>query len=270
MALFKSRKGSDDPPAAAVPSESVDAARKRARHRLIGAALLVLAGVIGFPLLFDTQPRPIAVDIPIEIPDKNKARPVAIVVAPPARASAEAPVVKAAPVVTPKPSEKVADKVTDKSTDKSTDKAPDKLTDKGPEKIAEKITEKVTERVVMPAAKPLADAAAKAAVAEAKPAAKPSDAAKAQALLDGSSGDKPAPAETRFVVQVGAFADAALAKEARAKLERAGLKTYTTVVETKEGQRTRVRVGPFVDRTDADTAASKIKALDLPAAILVL
>jgi DedD protein len=31
-----------------------------------------------------------------------------------------------------------------------------------------------------------------------------------------------------------------------------------------------VRVGPFADKTDADTAASKIKALDLPAAILVL
>lgn len=270
MALFKSRKGSDDPPSAAVPSESFDAARKRARHRLIGAALLVLAGVIGFPLLFDTQPRPIAVDIPIEIPDKNKARPVAIVAAPVAPAAAPAPVAKAAPLVAPKPSEKAAEKVTEKVAEKVADKP----TDKGPEKIAEKGSEKgsekVTEKVMTPATKPLADAAAKAAAAEAKPAAKPSDAAKAQALLDGSSGDKPAPAETRFVVQVGAFADAALAKEARAKLERAGLKTYTTVVETKEGQRTRVRVGPFVDRTSADTAASKIKALDLPAAILVL
>ena len=43
--------------------------RKRAKHRLIGAAVLVLAGVIGFPLLFDNQPRPISVDIPIEIPE---------------------------------------------------------------------------------------------------------------------------------------------------------------------------------------------------------
>ena len=51
--------------------------RRRARHRLIGAAVLVLVGVIGFPLLFDTQPRPIAVDIPIEIPDRNKVKPLA-------------------------------------------------------------------------------------------------------------------------------------------------------------------------------------------------
>ena len=52
--------------------------RRRARHRLIGAVVLVLIGVIGFPLLFDTQPRPIAVDIPIEIPDRNKAKPLPI------------------------------------------------------------------------------------------------------------------------------------------------------------------------------------------------
>ena len=62
--------------AAAAPAESVEAMRRRARHRLLGAAVLVLVGVIGFPLLFDTQPRPVAVDIPIEIPDRNKAKPL--------------------------------------------------------------------------------------------------------------------------------------------------------------------------------------------------
>ena len=72
MALFKSRKKKvDEPVAAASPAESIEVMRRRARHRLIGAVVLVLAGVIGFPLLFDTQPRPVAVDIPIEIPDRN-------------------------------------------------------------------------------------------------------------------------------------------------------------------------------------------------------
>ena len=72
----------------------------------------------------------------------------------------------------------------------------------------------------------------------------------------------------RFVVQVGAFADAAKAREARLKVERAGLKTYTHVAETKDGKRIRVRVGPFDNRAEADKAARKIKGLDLPAAIL--
>ncbi len=85
MAFFKFRwpgRKRDDVQAAAQP-ESVEVLRRRAKHRLIGAAILVLLGVIGFPLLFDTQPRPIAVDIPIEIPDKNKTKPLVIPAAPP-------------------------------------------------------------------------------------------------------------------------------------------------------------------------------------------
>ena len=50
--------------------------------------------------------------------------------------------------------------------------------------------------------------------------------------------------DERFIVQVGAFADADKAKEVRVKLERAGLKTHTQVVDSKDGKRTRVRVGP--------------------------
>ena len=76
MALFKLRKKVDEPVAAASPAESIEAMRRRARHRLIGAVVLVLVGVVGFPLLFDTQPRPVPVDIPIEIPDRNKVKPL--------------------------------------------------------------------------------------------------------------------------------------------------------------------------------------------------
>src|SRR5574344_1523322 len=57
---------------------TVEQMRVRARHRLLGAAVLVAAGVIGFPLLFDSQPRPIPVDIPIEIPDRNKVAPLVV------------------------------------------------------------------------------------------------------------------------------------------------------------------------------------------------
>ena len=89
MAFFKLRSQGNEarPAAVTAPAESVEAMRRRARHRLIGAAVLVLVGVVGFPLLFDTQPRPIAVDIPIEIPDRNKVKPLAV---PPAPAPAAA------------------------------------------------------------------------------------------------------------------------------------------------------------------------------------
>ena len=73
-----------------------------------------------------------------------------------------------------------------------------------------------------------------------------------------------------MVVQVGAFADASKADEARLRLEKAGLRTYTQVTDTKEGKRTRVRVGPFASKAEADQAAAKIKLLGLPAAVLTL
>ena len=250
MAFFKFRKGGDDTVSAAAPLESVDAMRRRAMHRLIGAVVLVVAGVIGFPMLFDNQPRPIAVDIPIEIPDKNKARPIVLPAVPPVTApavdAAAAPAVAAnEPPVDVKPFEKLVAPAVKKSAESA-------------------------KPVAVPVAPPVATAVP-------KPAPPPSatlDAAKAQGLLEGKSTASPdaaAPStEGRFVVQVGAFADATKAKEARTKLERAGLKTYTQVVETKDGPRTRVRVGPFGDKAQAEVSAAKIKALDLPASILVL
>jgi DedD protein len=100
----------------------------------------------------------------------------------------------------------------------------------------------------------------------------PSEADRARALLEGRSVEPqpPAAASQRIVVQVGAFADANLAREARLKLERAGLKTYTHVAETPQGRRIRVRVGPFATQAEADKAAARVKALGLPAAILTL
>ncbi len=256
MAFFKFRKGGDEQTSTAPPPESVEAMRKRAKHRLIGAAVLVLIGVIGFPLLFDNQPRPIAVDIPIEIPDKNKTKPLSIPVAPAAPAAVPAAVAPA-----PAPAVSAA-------------------TPAVPAPVA---AAKVEDKAAKPAAAPASEAAKTAAKPETRPAdkplAKPEEGAKPQALLEGKEADKKDTKEAdkkavasdeRFIVQVGAFADVTKARAARLKLEQAGLKTYTQVVETKDGRRIRVRVGPFAGKAEADKAAEKIKKLDLPAAILTL
>ncbi|MDP3828382.1 MAG: SPOR domain-containing protein, partial [Polaromonas sp.] len=101
MPFFNFRRGQPSAAAgSAAQTESVEVMRKRAKHRLIGAVVLVLAGVIGFPLLFDTQPRPVAVDIPIEIPAKSGVKPLVM----PAPATAPAVAASAAPAG----SEKVA------------------------------------------------------------------------------------------------------------------------------------------------------------------
>lgn len=248
------------------PPQSIEAIRRRARHRLIGAAVLVLLGVIGFPLLFDTEPRPILVDIPIEIPSKNPkpAMPATPVVTPAvkeAAKSAPAPAKPAEASVAANESLGEREEVVASESPRPTQKPVDKLTDKAPTPAIEK-----------PPQKP--ETAALQAPVKATPAS--ADAERARALLQGKPDpDKPLaakpPAGTeRLVVQVGAFAEAAGAREVRSKLERAGLKTYTHVAQTPQGERTRVRVGPFDNRADAEKAAARVKALGLPAAVLTL
>ena len=244
MAFFKFRKTGAESDAIATQPESIEALRKRAKQRLIGASILVLVGVIGFPLVFDTQPRPIAVDIPIDIPDRGKAGTTNTAVgAVSAPASAPAPAAPApaaeAPVFVPPVAEPTA-----------------------PTKPAAPAAAAV-------ASAPAPAAASAPAAPPVRAAASAADGDRARALLEG----KPASAaavEGRFVVQVGAFADPARAREARQTLEKAGLKTYTQVADTKEGKRIRVRVGPFETRAEADKAAAKVKTLDLPASVLTL
>ena len=281
MAFFKFRwPGQGEQQQAEKPSkrsrtpqaESIEVMRRRARHRLIGAAVLVLVGVVGFPLLFDTQPRPIPVDIPIEIPDRNKVAPL-VVPAP----VADAPAAKPAAPATPEPAPTAAVQ----RPAPSRTAAANGLAE-GEELVpsARPAPAKPTPAPAPAAAKPAVKHDAKQPAApvpspapEPKPAGRADDSARARALLEGRSTEAPAAAsaeEARFIVQVGAFADAEKAREARTKVERAGLKTYTQVVDTKDGKRTRVRVGPFTNRAEADKAAARIKALDLSASVLTL
>lgn len=233
--------------------------RKRAKHRLIGASVLVLAGVVGFPLLFDTQPRPIAVDIPIEIPGKNTAKPLVM----PAKSE---PAREAATPASAPGQDKVA-------VASSLGAKEEIVGDKKPAPVVQAASapKKEAEPVSKPEAKPAPKAEAKPEPKpEAKPLPKADDGARAKALLDGQAAAAPTASTERLVVQVGAFAEMDKAQEVRLKLEKAGLKTYTQVAETKDGKRIRVRVGPFASKAEADKAAIKIKSLDLPAAILTL
>jgi DedD protein len=292
MAFFKFRargpKGDEQP---ASPAETIDDMRRRARHRLIGATVLVLVGVLGFPLLFDTQPRPIQVDIPIEIPDRDKAKLPG--------AGAGGKIAQAGPeVAVPPPAERSGSVAADASlaakeevlapraqpappvrTEAKAEPRPEpKAEPARPEAKAEHRSEPKSEPKAEPRNEPKAEARSEP-KAEPKPAAPADSGARARALLEGKTAT-PAPAVAasagaaeqagRFVVQVGAFADAEKAREARTRLERAGLKTYTQEVQTKDGARIRVRVGPYGQRADADKAADRIKALSLPATVLSL
>ena len=265
-------------PAAPEPAaaDAVQLARTRARHRLIGAAVLVVAGIIGFPLLFETQPRPIPVDLPIEIARKENLpmlpMPGAGAEAPARPASVPAPLPAPMPAAAPAkpapPAPRVINETPAEAGREVAPAAPLASSPASPAPASAAAVEKATP------AKPVAPPAVK---ASAPPAAAvvAVDGARAQALLEGKPGaatEAPAAAASaaRFVVQVGAFAEPAALKEARAKVEKLGLKTYTQVAETPTGPRTRVRVGPFETRDEAERAAAKLKAAAMPAAILAL
>jgi DedD protein len=93
---------------------------------------------------------------------------------------------------------------------------------------------------------------------------------KAQPAALPASAPSAATEAGRFVVQIGAFADATAAREVRLKVETLGLKTYTQVVETPQGKRIRVRVGPFATQEEAGKVLARLKAAKLPGAVLTL
>ena len=224
MAFFKSRKNANtatedsDSDTSAPPT--IDALRRRARQRLIGATVLVLIAVVGFPLLFDTQPRPVAVDIRVNMPDKDKVKADAAVQPLPDAAAHSPAAVAADKQAAAEPKEEIL-----------------------PPKVPAKAESVASDQS---ASKPAESAAAPAAAADNKA------------------------ATPRFVVQVGSYAEESKVKEVRGKLGKLGLKTYTHVAETKEGKRTRVRIGPFDTKEEAQKAIDKIKGLQLQAVILTL
>lgn len=235
--------------AKASAADDVQVLRVRARRRLIGAAVLVAAGVVGFPLIFETQPRPIPVDLPIEIPRKETVPPLAVPTREPLAQQTE-------PASTPEPTPAVeapvpaeARKVAEKPVEKPAEKPVERAVEKPPVKVAEKPADKPVEK---PADKPKAHA---------------NDGARAQALLEGKD---TAPTAARYIVQVGAYGENKAAQEVRAKVEKLGLKTYAQAVDTADGRRVRVRLGPFASRDEAERAAAKLKGAGLPGAILTL
>ena len=233
LSSFLKRETATSPGETGVADEvgPVHDARVRARRRLIGAVVLLAAGMVLFPWLFESKPRPLPLDIAIDVARKDSAalpKPV--------------PVAPRAAKPTPPP-----DAGNEAPAAVALEAAPNKLE----------------------ASPPVPQPSAPAAVVAAAPAPAPTPAATPQ----GAASPPAAAASAgtgRFVVQVGAFNEATALREARGKVERLGLKTYTQVIETASGARTRVRVGPFETRDEADRASARLKAAGQPAYILVL
>lgn len=236
--------------------------KKRARRRLVGAIALALAVAIGLPMVLDSEPKPLASDIAIQIPSKDKLSLTPVLsqdavnnaavksaaketqeqvdkaaAAEQAKAAAEQAAQDKAAAAKPKeaPAEAKPDAKADARHDavKPEPKAETKVVDAPKEKVAPKVA----------ADKPAA----------AKP--EGDDAARALAILEGKgAADAAGP---KFMVVAIALATPEKIAEAQEKIKANGMKSSTQKVPTEAGERTRVRVGPFA-KDEAEKARARL------------
>jgi DedD protein len=264
--------------------------KKRARRRLVGAIMLALGVAVGLPMLLDSEPKPLSSDIEIKIPSKDKPSadvapaPSAAVPAAAALDSKEEIVddVKPAPAakLSPAAAAPVVAAVDTTKADEAKAKAEARAEAQAraqadrelkarqdadykqeqERKLAEaKAEAKLKEK--QDAERKLAEAKA-AKPAETKSAAKPdtkSEDARALAILEGK-GAAPAADGQKFVLQVVALSDQAKVDELRARLKNAGISSFTQ--KTASGI-TRVRVGPFSSKEEAEKVKAKLNSMGL-------
>lgn len=203
--------------------------RRKARRRLIGAVTLVTVMVVALPMLLDGEPKQSGQDIVINIPPQTSGGEFSSTIVPvpeqPAAKQAQEPAPALAPAAPPAPP---------------------------PQPVAKKDE---------------APAAAQPAKGE-EPGGKKSAAAAAEAQAGPASrqhdkDEKPAAAKHDggpYVVQLGAFSNAANANDRQAKLTALKVKFYTETVKTPGGDKLRVRAGPYATRQEAERVQAKLKA----------
>ena len=207
-----------------------DPEQQRARHRLIGAGVLVLIAVVGLPRILDNKPKSvnndIAVNIVTSLPAPNAALPVIeektkspIPTEVPAK---EVPSAKET-VVAPTPDVKVADTKQSSAPAQSTSKSGAMGLAAGEEVVASPAVKAKTEELPKKAA--------------------------------GSG---------KFVIQIGAFASEERAKGWITKMKDQKIPNYVINKTATDGTKLFVlRAGPFADKESAEAAEKKVKAMGL-------
>jgi len=277
--------------------------KKRARRRLVGAVALALAAIVALPMLFDSEPRPLATDIAINIPDKEKAAPLPVpseqvaasasvdsdeeIIDPSAAAGDEpappppAATTRTPAAVTPAPTApatapaagdppplRTLDLEKQKPAVKPEPVKPEPVRKPEPEKREEKKPVKVAET------KPVeTHPKAEKVVEKAEKPVRRDDAARAIAILEGKPASVPAPAPAaasagpspRYVVQVAALASQEKVKELQERLRAAGVSSFTQ----KSGELIRVRVGPF-SKEEAEQVRAKLGGIGLSGSMVPL
>jgi DedD protein len=201
-----------------------DPEHQRARHRLIGAAVLVLIAIIVLPRVLDSNPKTISNDIAVTIVSSLPA------VTPTQPPSAEPKSEQAKPVTTP-------------AVPALATPAPVTPTTSAPAKPS----------ASSPADKTMGLAAGEEIVV----------AAKSNPNGSATSNTNPS-ASGKFVIQIGAFASEERANGWIAKLKEQKIPNYVLNRTGTDGTKLyALRAGPFADKETAEAAEKKIKAMGL-------
>lgn len=227
--------------------------KKRARRRLIGAVALVLAAVVGLPMILDSEPKPLADDIDIRIPSREKAAPPA---APAKPAEHQAALDEREEVVEPAPRAPQAAPRTEAAAAAEERAAPARPAPVPPKAEPRPDAKPEVKPQPKPEARP-----------QPKPEARTADTqedARARALLEGKGDPKADKKDSgKYVIQVAALATKEKVNELQSKLKGAGIKSYTQTVSTASGERTRIRVGPFASKDEAEKVRARIVEIGL-------
>jgi DedD protein len=227
--------------------------KKRARHRLIGAIALCMLAAIVVPLLLDAEPTRPTSDVAIVIPSRDTPLPPRGAEVRPADAKGgEAKSVDLKSADSKSTDAKSSD---GKSADsKSTDA---KLTDsKGSDA---KSTDAKSSDAKSADAKP----------ADTKPAkSEPRKDGKDEIAQLADAAQARAKGESRYLLQVGAYANESGAATAVERVQATGLRAFTEKIKTDRGDRVRVRVGPFTSRDAAEQARTQLQAAGVQAAMI--
>jgi len=203
-----------------------DPEQQRARHRLIGAAVLVLIAVVGLPRILDSSPKLAPNDIAVNI-------------------------VTSLPI--PGTDAKPADKPKAEIVTEPIKEAP-KLT-LAPEQKLESKSEPKPETKVEAKPSPTPNKAAGLGLAAGEEIiAAPSNSG-TNTATNGSG---------KYVIQIGAFASEERAKGWITKLKEQKIPNYVLNKNASDGSKLYVlRAGPYADKDSAETAEKKIKAMGL-------
>lgn len=259
--------------------------KKRARRRLVGAIALVLAVVIVLPMVLDSEPKPLADDIAIQIPSHDK--PASASASASAAASGAASNVSGLdqqeeiidPASTPAPSANVKPGAAPvpplannanvavpiaPQTEPEIKPEPKPVAKPKPENKPKAELKQERKPKLEPKSEPKSEVKAEETPDVSEP---QDDAARAAAILNGRS-DVARPAAGKFVIQVAALASQEKVDELRGKLSDAGIRSYTQKIKTSSGDRIRIRVGPFASKEEAEKARARLAALGLSGSLV--